>query len=812
MRWAVANGLGLVLCLLSVGPGVGAQETVLLQEGFEDAAGPRVQLHGANQPYEQHALEITAARAHGGTHSLKVDYSYLHGLQVYLAPRSNETPQVEWGGLGGAGTFHLPGLGLTLRPDRGYLLSVYVWVEQASAQNPLQIEVETATQSDYGLIRTATCLETPLTGPTEGWVKIEQELTSTIIAQMAAAGSKTADLQLNSISLNSFANGRYRLTAYVDDLELREVPLGTAAGAGGQGAASPAAPSFRAMPAVEDTFVWGVYGGIMEPGPDWLKPYDRTAGADLRVQQAERVRQFSEWALLDLRRHYCNLLIQGGGMLFPLEGQSSYDYVTACLDQCASYGVRFAPSTYLTQHYSSNASREQCEAAMRKAAAEFGKHPALLAYWLVDEPGAATAADFVWGKQALESFDPEHPALCTCNSISSIRTFAARLPILCIDYYPLSPVPWYDLGAWAVGDSARYARELGAHRIWMLPQVFGQSSWRAPSAPEFLIQVFSSLAEGATGFAPYAYADRPQWHDPVNEYGHLVDPYGNPSPAWEQMQRLGPYLRSAGVLLAGALRLPDQAAVAQINASIVSPVGRKRPGAVARAYRDEKRQVRYVVTYNATPAYRWTFPVALADFPEGERAMDLFALRDVPRAGNTFSVFLEPGDGRLYAVGQPAALAAVRQEVTANRLALERDLLDLEVRVAQRMGLDCARVQAAVAAAKTLEDLAVARVALGQQQRADPAYWAVHEDVQGSRTALGRSHALLNRRIGDSAFPRDAPDVKALTATMVSLSERFYTLQARWLREGPQGPAAEARSLRQDAERHEATLRALLGG
>ena len=84
-------------------------------------------------------------------------------------------------------------------------------------------------------------------------------------------------------------------------------------------------------------------------------------------------------------------------------------------------------------------------------------------------------------------------------------------------------------------------------RIWMLPQVFGQSSWRAPSPPEFLIQVFSSLAEGATGFAPYAYADRPQWADPVHEYGHLVDPYGNPSPAWEQMQRLGPLLRSAGV-------------------------------------------------------------------------------------------------------------------------------------------------------------------------------------------------------------------------------------------------------------------------
>ncbi len=809
---ACRSALRLALCTLFVGAAARAQEEVLLREGFEDEAGPRLQLHGANQPYEQHALAITTAKAHSGTHSLKVDYDYLHGLQVYLAPRSNETPQVEWGALGSAGTFHLPGLGLVLRPDRGYLLSVYVWVEQASPQNPLQIEVETLTESDAGPVRTATYLEPAIAAPTAGWVRIEQELTSTIIAQLEAGGSKTADLRLNSISLNSFANGRYRLTAYADDLEVREIPLNAVADRRRQAAAAGPKPQFRAMPAVEDLFVWGVYGGIMEPGPDWLKPFDRTAGADVRAQQAERVREFSDWALLDLRRHYCNLLIQGGGMLFPLEGQSAYDYVKACLDECARYGVRFSPSTYLTQHYSSQASREQCEAAMRKAVDLFGKHPALLAYWLVDEPGAATADDFYWGKQTLEAIDPEHPALCTCNSISSIRTFADRLPILCIDYYPMAPVPWYDKGAWAVGDSARYARELGAQRIWMLPQVFGQSSWRAPAAAEFLIQIFSSLAEGATGFAPYAYADRPQWHDPVNEYGHLVDPYGNPSPVWDQMQRLGPYLRSAGALLAGAHRLPDEAAVAQISARVVSPVGRQRPGAVARAFRDDRRQARYLVVYNNTPAYRWTFPVALAEMAEGERVLDLFARRDVPRAGNTFTAYLEPGDGRLYAVGLPAALAAIKQEVLATHVAIERDLLELELRVAQRLGTDTAVVAPILATAATLEDLAAARLALQGQQRANALGWAIQEDIEGSRRSLGRSNTLLCRRVGDPACPRDAPDVRALTDRMVSLSERFYALQAHWLRGEAPALAPTARALRDDVERQEAAVRGLLGG
>ena len=477
--------LGCAICLLFSGVKAEAQQ-LLINEGYEENLDLRVQLRGSNQPYEQHALELTAERAHTGTHSLKADFTYRHGITVYLTPRSNETPQVEWGQIGGAGGFNLPGLDIPLHPDRGYLLTLYLWVERASSHNPVQLSVETVSASDYGLVRTETRLEPTFAAPTDGWVKVEQELTSWLMDQMDAAGANTVGLKLNAVLLNSFSTVHERMTVYVDDVTLQEVPLSVVEEHRARQTESEGEPLvFRSYPKVEDFFLWGVYDGLASPGPGWIRPLDRSPGADPRLQQIQMVHEFADWGLLNLRRHYCNTLIQGGGMLFPTEGQSAFDYVETGLDKCAQYGMMFSPSTYLTQHYIASATREECEAAMRKAAEMWRDHPALLAYWLVDEPGASTADDFYWGKQFIESHDPNNPALCTCNSISSIRTFAPVLPIVCIDYYPIGPVPQQDKGAWAVGDSVRYARNLGAQRP-------GLRRMRMPTGPSGIIPVMST--------------------------------------------------------------------------------------------------------------------------------------------------------------------------------------------------------------------------------------------------------------------------------------------------------------------------------
>ncbi|MBM3476384.1 MAG: hypothetical protein FJX75_24185, partial [Armatimonadetes bacterium] len=762
------------LLLLLLVPGASdAQWPALVSEGYE-ADTPRVQIHGANQPYEVHALGLSTERAHGGTRSLKVDLTFRHGLDVMLCPRTDETPAVEWGGVGGPGWFTFQGLGIPLRADRKYLLSLWVWVEQASPHNPVRFAVETASDSPYGVARTQTDLPRQFPGATDGWVKVEAELSGLLLERLEASGAKVEGLRLDTVSLSCFANSPLRLTAYVDDVELQELPAD---------APLPAdltprtpAPAFRRIPAVEDRFAWGVYGSLFEPGPDWYTPLDRSAGQEgARRDQTRRLAEASDWVLLDLRRHYCDTLVQGGGMLFPTEGQAARDYVKACLDQCEAYGILLCPSTYLTQHYIPDATREQCLEAMRTAVAQFGRHPALLAYWLVDEPQPSTAEDLYWGKAAMEGLDPNHPALCTCNGIPAVAEFAPTVPLLTIDYYPIGPVPKDDKGAWAVGDCVRYARKLGAKRVWVLPQVFGQSSWRPPSPAEFGIQVFSSLAEGATGFLPYAYADRPTWHNPANEYGHLVDPYGNPWPVWDQMKRLGLALRAAGPLLVGAERLPDDAAGARVNATIVSPVGRARPVAVARAFVNQAHGVKVLVVYNNTPGYRYGFQVGLAGVRAQDRALDLFSLREFPLQGDAFTVVLPPGEGRLYAIGTPESLAQVKAEVAARQVDLQADLLALETKVGRRMGTDTAPVEQAVAAAQAAAERGDWQAALAgvqaafrraeEQQRANAAYWPVQVAVDEVQQSLGRLNTLMGARItGQSTdFPPDAPEVKAQT-------------------------------------------------
>ena len=290
------------------------------------------------------------------------------------------------------------------------------------------------------------------------------------------------------------------------------------------------------------------------------------------------------------------------------------------------------------------------------------------------------------------------------------------------------------------------------------------------------------------------------------------------------MKRLGPLLRSAGALLAGAKRLPETAATAQVRAEIASNVGRRRPACVARVFTDEKRDVRYVVVYNNTTAYRFSFPVAVQEIAEGERVMDLFSMREVPLSGRTFHVFLKPGDGRIFAVGHQAALEAVSKEVYVERYAIERDLVELEITVARRMGTDTGPVEAALGTANSLADeqhyataleqLAMAMFLLEQQARANEPFRLVNDAVEHSRTALGRTNELMTRGLtgGTGEALRETPEGNELIESMVRLSERFYILQGRLLREGPAGLNDDAGSLLRDIRFHEQTARTLLGG
>ena len=816
--WAVGG----VLVLALFGPiGAMAQNARLYSDDFEDRPEVNVQVRGANQPYQARTIGLTPEKAHNGKASVKIDITGKHGFEVQLAPRTTAQPTVEYGAVSGAGSFRLPGLDLPLQRDRGYVLEAWVWVEQVAGV--VRIAAENVADSPYGPVTDSQIAGPTFSQPTDGWVRIEQELTASLLEKKDAAGDRVDDLRLNAVNLSIYLPWGGEVTVYVDDVSLREVPLAEIAAWRQKDPArvqSPVQP-FARIPEVEDLFVWGVYGAMQSPG-DIFAPLDQTR--DARRQQIEQVRGAADWTLLDLRRHYCNVLVQGGGMLFPRAEKSSYDYVKFCLDRAGDYGIKYSPSTYITRHYDKEATEAQAEGAMRKATGMFSQHPGLLAYWLVDEPGGDAAPDFFWGKQLMETLDPHHPSLCTLNCIDAIKSFAGILPLVCIDYYPISPVPKADRGAWAIGDSVRYARTLGAQRIWLITQAFGASSWRAPSPAEYRLQLFAGLAEGATGFLPYAYPQGAAWLGGYAEYGNMVDPYGNPTRLYEEMKRLGPFFRSAGALLVGASRLPDDQAsfgTPGIFDRIVSNVGRVRPTAIARAFQDSRRGVRYIVAYNNTPTYNISGTVSVPGTSGDDRVLDLFALREVPAPGGSFSVSLAPGDGRLYAIGLAKVLEAVRAEVLNNRVSIERDLLELEIRVTRKMGADTAAAEQALAEvdalaaqpeslAQALEKAFFGLDAVASAHLAGPNYATVVAPLERARTTLGRINGMMNTRMA-GAVPLDDPGLKPLTETLRGLSRRFYDAQSKLYGTGPVGLAPEATALADDVLACERTTKMALG-
>jgi hypothetical protein len=300
MRFQHVISVG-IFCMAWTPAGAAAQDRILLREGFENDLDRKVWVADSNQPYDAKEIGITTAAAHGGRRSLKVDVEYLHGLSVYAAPRTVDPPRAEYGAIGGQGTFVLPGLKIPLRPDRGYLLRAWVNVVRASEHNPVRLSVITASDSDYGVVRTETSLGPEISRPTDGWVRIEQELATSVIEPMEAGGSQVEGLRLEAITVGSFANRRLRMTVLVDDLELEEVGLQVVEEHRRRQTASQKSRQrpFRRTRSVEDTFVWGVYGSLTAPAADWLLRLDRGNGqAAARAEQARRVREYGDWVLL----------------------------------------------------------------------------------------------------------------------------------------------------------------------------------------------------------------------------------------------------------------------------------------------------------------------------------------------------------------------------------------------------------------------------------------------------------------------------------------------------------------------------------
>jgi hypothetical protein len=131
----------------------------------------------------------------------------------------------------------------------------------------------------------------------------------------------------------------------------------------------------------------------------------------------------------------------------------------------------------------------------------FRDHPALLAWYIADEPNGyrINPDSLIRIYRLIRELDPWHPvSIVFMAPFMSSRQYADALDIVMADPYPVPDSP-----VTMVGDAAgRLATEFaGKKPVWIVPQAFGGGEWwgREPSLQELRSMTYQSIINGATG-------------------------------------------------------------------------------------------------------------------------------------------------------------------------------------------------------------------------------------------------------------------------------------------------------------------------
>ena len=146
-------------------------------------------------------------------------------------------------------------------------------------------------------------------------------------------------------------------------------------------------------------------------------------------------------------------------------------------------------------------------------------HPALLAWYSVDEPSGNQVE---WCEDAYESIvasEPHHPVYLVMCTPSAFAEFAPMTDILAVDPYPIPHAPIDMVASWM--KRAQEAVRPG-QPVWVIPQCHNWSAYReagtgrGPTPEEERCMVYQGLIYGAKGVIYYPWDDGPTGlvHDP----------------------------------------------------------------------------------------------------------------------------------------------------------------------------------------------------------------------------------------------------------------------------------------------------------
>ena len=234
-----------------------------------------------------------------------------------------------------------------------------------------------------------------------------------------------------------------------------------------------------------------------------------------------------------------------------LEQRRDRTRVQQMLDRCAQVGLRVQLAVHGVSRPPHTDEKWQW---LKEEIEAFRDHPALLAYYLADEPelGWAKPEDCELAYNKIKELDPWHPVtMVFCQSAAAAR-YARGMDVCMTDPYPIPRAPVTNVAEFCDRINHDLAEMLP---LWVVPQAFGGGEgWkREPSRQEERVMTYLALIHGATGI----------------QYFIRRPPAVNPTSPdlWSECRRLMLELSQLTPALAGE-RLPWPSAAAPSSAGV----------------------------------------------------------------------------------------------------------------------------------------------------------------------------------------------------------------------------------------------------
>jgi hypothetical protein len=251
---------------------------------------------------------------------------------------------------------------------------------------------------------------------------------------------------------------------------------------------------------------------------------------------------------------------QGFNMIAAYQDANrDFDQIRAYLDRCAQVGMRVHYDIRAIAQAEPSAAKWE---ALRREVEAFRDHPALLAWYLCDEPDGQKIppARLVEAYDFIKQLDPYHPITMVFCMPAKAIAYVDAMDIMMADPYPIPDAPVSTVADWA--DQLNRAVDYGMP-LWIVPQAFGGGEWwkREPSAREERAMTYLALVHDATGI----------------QYFVRRAPVGNPiSPSlWNECRRLALETHELAPVVLSAEAAPVSAEPATIHVTT-----RKYRGAV----------------------------------------------------------------------------------------------------------------------------------------------------------------------------------------------------------------------------------------